>query len=257
MSITVHSIVRNEDQFIWYALMSVLPYVSKVLIYDTGSSDQTSKIVKSINSPKIVYEEKGVQTPEGLVALRQEQIDQTDSDFFMILDGDEIWPSQSIKKLIKSLTDIPKEKIAIYCRTRNAVGDIYHYLPEDAGAYHFQGKTGNFAMRAFRNVPKLSVGGVYPLETYMYDGKSLNNWDDKLQFIDAWYLHATHLKRSSSSNKILGFRSQKVEMGIKFKPEEIPEVLVLNSQPRRSIIFESMAAVVTPLKILKRINEKV
>lgn len=252
MSVTVHSLVANEDQFIWFALMSVLPFVDKILIYDTGSTDKTVEIIKSIKSPKIIFEEKGKVSPSELVKLRNEQIQRTKTNFFMILDGDEIWPKDNIKKFLSDLKNLPAEKIAIYCRTRNAVGDIYHYLPESAGNYKFQEKKGHFTMRAFRNISGLAVEGIYPLETYKINGKSLNDWDEKLYFSDTWYLHATHLRRSSSSQKISGFRARKIETGILFKKEEIPEVFLNNLPAKRSLVYEIIAGVLTPLKEIKR-----
>ena len=38
--LTVHMVVKNEDRFIWYALNSVLPYVDKVIIFYTGSTQK-------------------------------------------------------------------------------------------------------------------------------------------------------------------------------------------------------------------------
>lgn len=249
-------IVANEDQYIGFAINSVLPFVDEFIIFDTGSTDKTVEIIKSFNSPKIIFEEKGQVTPQQLVELRNEQIKKTKTDFFILVDGDEIWPKDNFLKLLTSLETMPSDKIAVYCRTRNAVGDIYHYLPESSGGYQFQGKTGNFAMRAFCNIPDLKVDGIYPLETYTFNGKALNNWDEKLQFVDTWYLHATHLKRSTSDDKVAGFRSQKIEKGIEFLPNEIPEVFT-EKQAKRTFLFEIMAAVLTPLKALKRIYAKV
>ncbi|MCL4397625.1 glycosyltransferase [Patescibacteria group bacterium] len=252
MSVTVHSLVRNEDQFVGFALQSVLPLVDKILLYDTGSTDKTKDIINSIHDKKIFFEEKGPVSPEKLVSFRQEMIDRTKTDFFMLLDGDEVWSSTNIKKFLHDLETMPKEKIAVYCRSRNAVGDIYHYLPENAGKYQFQGRRGNFNMRGFRNIPGLTVGGVYPLEMYEYQGKSLNGWDEKLQFSDSWYLHATHLKRSSSNLKVAGIRSQKLEKGLVFQSQELPEVFAELDFPRRSVLYEVAASIVTPAKNIKR-----
>ena len=256
ITVTAQMIVRNEDQFVGFAIQSVLPFVDKFLIMDTGSTDKTTKIIKGFESPKIIFEERGATTPEKLIDLRKELIAKTETDFFLLVDGDEIWPKSNIQKLMGSLDLLPDGKIVIYCRTRNAVGDVYHYLPEDAGRYQFQGKTGHFTMRMFRNVRGLSVEGTYPLETYTLQGRSLNDWDEKIQFVDTWYLHATHLKRSSSHDEVIGFRSQKIETGIKFLPNEIPEVFT-QKQPRRSFLFEIGTAVLTPLKALKRSYAKV
>ena len=48
MKIWAHTLVMNEDRFIWYAVMSVIDYVDKILIFDTGSTDGTVRIIKGI-----------------------------------------------------------------------------------------------------------------------------------------------------------------------------------------------------------------
>jgi len=250
--ITGHTVVKNEDQFVEYAILSVLPYLDKLLIYDTGSKDNTVEIIRNIRSEKIYFEEKGPVTPEELVNLREEQIAKTKTEFFMLVDGDEIWPRSNIQKFLTDLKNMPKEKVAVYCLTRNAVGDIYHYLPESAGSYRFQGKRGYFSMRGFRNVKGLTVSGIYPLETYKYQGRSLNDWGEKLNFCDTWYLHLTHLCRSSSPQRVAGFRLQKLEKGLIMKGDEIPEVFQNNLPPRRSPLYELGASIITPLKCLRR-----
>src|SRR3989344_7832345 len=95
--VTVHVLIKNEDRWIWYALMSVLDYVDKILIYDTGSTDKTIDIIKSIDSPKIIFESHPISTRQGLVKLRQHQLDRTRTPWFMLLDGDEIWPRPNLK----------------------------------------------------------------------------------------------------------------------------------------------------------------
>ena len=54
MKIWANTVVHNEENFIWFAIMSVVDYVDKVLVYDTGSTDQTVSIIKEI---KKAYQE--------------------------------------------------------------------------------------------------------------------------------------------------------------------------------------------------------
>ena len=113
--ITVHMVVKNEEQWVWFAVNSVLNFVDRIIIYDTGSTDRTLEILKSIKSSKIEFEEKGSVTPEKLVDLRNEQIKNTKTDWFMLLDGDEVWSEKSLTLLLSKIQSAPKEKIA----TRN------------------------------------------------------------------------------------------------------------------------------------------
>ena len=51
------SLVKNEERFLWYAINSILPFVDKIMIWDTGSTDKTVEILKLITSPKISFKE--------------------------------------------------------------------------------------------------------------------------------------------------------------------------------------------------------
>ncbi len=246
-TITGHCIVKNEDRFIWFAINSVLPYLDRLLIYDTGSTDKTVEIVKSIKSKKIFFEEMGPVTPEKLTFLRGEQIKKTDTDFFFILDGDEIWPEKSIKKFISSLITLPQDKLAVFCKTRNAVGDVFHYLPEDAGRYKLAGRSGHLNIRAYRNISGWTVIRTYPLEVYVYNKKAINDQPDKLQFLDVWYLHCTHLSRST-----IGHNPKfKYELGIPMRNDELPKVFS-KSPDRRSKFYFLRSLVETPLRRIRR-----
>ena len=50
--IWAHTLVKNEERFIWFSVMSVIVNVDKVLIWDTGSTDDTVKIIQKIKSHK-------------------------------------------------------------------------------------------------------------------------------------------------------------------------------------------------------------
>ena len=51
--IWANCLIKNEERWVWYALQSVLPYVDKILVWDTGSTDNTVEIIKTIKSNKI------------------------------------------------------------------------------------------------------------------------------------------------------------------------------------------------------------
>lgn len=250
MSITAHVIVKNEEQWIWYAINSVIEYVDKIIIFDTGSTDQTINIIKSIRSPKIKFEEKGLVNPKQLVDLRNEQINKTETDWFMLLDGDEVWPENSIRKI--TTLNFGNKK-AVVVRTRNCVGDIYHYLPENRGHYRLLGMEGHFNIRFYKKSPGYKWVGTYPLEAYSNDDGPINNQDDKLLFIDTYYWHLTHLVRSSVENK-----KRRIEKGIRTDEKDIPQVffkkspgIVPNPFIKPSFYERIIASFITPLKEIK------
>lgn len=261
MKFTVHSLVKNEDQFVWYSINSVIDLAEKIIVFDTGSNDKTVEVIKTIKSPKILFEEKGSQTTDGLVKLRQQMIDQTKTDWFLVLDGDEIWPREQLKLLINEADKNP-DIIAFVNRTRDCIGDIYHFLPEEAGAYQIAGKVGNLTIRLIKKTKDLIIEGNYPLEQFTNSSGPIQKQDEKLKFLDCWYLHATFLKRSSyNRSNTLGNigRNKLPEKGLKFKEKNIPEVFtnpvpgIVDKPTRRSYLYEIASTFTTPLIHLKRI----
>lgn len=263
MKITANCIVKNEDFWIWFTLKSVLPYVDKILIFDTGSEDLTVKVIKSIKSAKISFEEKGKVGKRGLINLRQEQIKRTKTDWILILDGDEIWPSSQLERLIKTADQAPSNFVAIFNRVRNCIGDVHHFLPEKAGRYQIAGVSGNLNIRLIRKTPDLEVKGEYPLESYINSDGPIEKQDQNLRFSDSWYLHTTFLKRSSINKaKVSGsFGKSKIwEKGIELVSEELPEVFKLErpkfvADPlvKRNYWYEVVSSLTTPIIKLKRL----
>lgn len=258
---TVHMIVKNEDLWVWYALQSVLPYAEKILVYDTGSTDRTIEAITSINSPKIILEKKGPVSKRELVELRQQQIDQTKTEWCMLVDGDEIWSHDQLEKLLKAAEKADSSVNALFQRTRNCIGDVWHYLPDSAGHYSIGGKKGNLNLRLMRKTKDLQVVGEYPLEVYRDKNGPLLE-QDHLEFVDCWYLHTSFLKRSTQQGKTSGSlgKVKTPEIGIRMSEKELPEVL-FKERPdflpdpltKRGISFELEAMAMTPLLSIKRI----
>lgn len=231
--IIVHCLVKNEERFIWYSLTSVLPYVDKIMIWDTGSSDKTIDIVKSIKSPKITFKEVGKATLKNYTSFRQQMLDQTPRGYtwLMILDGDEVWTDQSIK----SVTDYARkhpELNSLVVHTYNSIGDIFHKLPESAGRYTLAGAVGHLALRFMnlKTVKGLHVKGVYPLECFVNEEDCpIQDLDPKkIKLLPHHYIHTTHLMRSSSEkldNEALKRKGKKkTELGIRVAKHDLPKI---------------------------------
>ncbi|MBI2309936.1 glycosyltransferase [Candidatus Collierbacteria bacterium] len=208
--ITLHTIVKNEDRFIKAALVSVLAVkdVGRALVWDTGSIDRTVQEILSIKDSRIEFAQKGNVSRKQLVLLRNEQLRMTKTPWILLVDGDEIWPENNLRKLVSAMSrgsgsgsagkQCGLETIALVNKTRNVVGDFYHYLPESKGHYRIGSWTGHLNIRAIRNLPGLTVKGEYPNEWYELNAKKIQDQPEKLEFVDTWYLHLTHMRRSSS-----------------------------------------------------------
>lgn len=262
-NLTVHMVVKNEDQWVWYAIKSIIPFVHQILITDTGSTDKTVELVKTFNSPKIIFSQKPISKPEELTAIRQEQLEKTTTPWIWLVDGDEIYPESTAKEIVSAVKSNQYEGIVV--RRYDLLGDIYHRQIESVGEYQLFGERGHLVSRLFNKdlIKGLNVKGAYPNEGY-FDGSGVttrardpNNW-----YITKSYLyHAMYLKRSSLGGKlpsVFNRSKYKIEQGIKITtpPPEVfsnPYPLNLNNplQPRR-LPYQAISTIITPIKKLKR-----
>lgn len=258
-------IIKNEDKYIWFAVKSVINHLDKLIIYDTGSTDRTVKIIEELKEEypgKIIFEKKDSVDPAGLTKLRQEMLDRTKSDWLLLLDGDEVWWEESIKRTINEINQ-NNNLSALVNPTVNLIGDIFHYQEEEAGKYNILGKKGHFNIRAInRKIPGLHIKNAYPLEGF-FDGEGdlIQNKEEKLRFIDAPLLHLTFLPRSTVDDKATLHRDKvKLEIGKTFrKGFRYPEVFYLERPPgvgdpfiKMNLIYAMKASLLTPLRKLKR-----
>lgn len=265
--VTVHMVVKNEDRFIWYAISSVLPYVDKIFICDTGSQDSTINILSSFNDKKIVLDKKNVQYLSDIGKIRQFQIEQTATEWIWVVDGDEIYTDglcQEIGKIIEKKGD---ELEGIVVRRYDLLGDVYHFQDETAGKYRLFGQSGHFALRLInkKKISGLHIEGIYPYEGYYdYKGEELIYHPSiKYMFTEGHLFHAMYLSRSTlGKNLEETFHRQKFKMekGNKITGKKsIPEVFFRNHPKivpdvlgKRSVDYEIMAEFLTPLKKVKR-----
>src|SRR3989344_2280901 len=136
-TICSHTLVRNEGRFLWFAVMSVINHVDRVLLWDTGSTDQTIEIISEIKRmfPKKVSVNKlGSVSPEEFTLVRQRMLDDTLEDWVIIVDGDEIWWEQGIASVVNTIGQNDSLE-SIVTKYINLLGDIYHYQDEQASHY--------------------------------------------------------------------------------------------------------------------------
>jgi len=269
-NLTVHCVIKNEERWIWFALRSILDIADKALVYDTGSSDKTVDVVKSIKSKKIIFEEKGEVDAKGLTKLREEQLKRTKTEWFLILDGDEIWPEKTKEELIRMIKNAEKTKWGIVVRAWNLVGDVYHYHPESIhyqwpyAPKKFKGWANLRAIR--RSIPGLHIRGDYPLEAYCdnTDTPIQNYRERNLIFLKNRYFHSTYLVRSSSRREDQGTlnrrKKAKLELGLQLgRKAKYPEVfykkkpkIVQSPWEKRPFVETLMSLAITPIKETRR-----
>ncbi len=270
MKIYVHCLVKNEENFVWYSIMSVISFVDKILIWDTGSTDKTVEIIKTIERlypDKIYFKEVGEVDINEFTGIRQKMLSETDSDWLILVDGDEVWWEESISNLVSIINKSGSKLDSIVSKYTNLIGDIYHSQDNGAGKYKIDGRTGFYTIRAMnRKIDGLKVDKPHGQQGFFNkDGTLIQDMDQKRRlFIDKpAYLHFTNLSRSS-----VGFDIKVPKRKMKYKYElgrsfpldfYYPEVffkirpdIVLSPWDLRSGLYVLRAAFETPLKMLKR-----
>ncbi|OGG16295.1 hypothetical protein A3D77_02445 [Candidatus Gottesmanbacteria bacterium RIFCSPHIGHO2_02_FULL_39_11] len=265
--LTVHMMVKNEDRFIWYSISSVLPYADRIFIADTGSTDNTIKIIKSFNSKKIEFYEREVRDVIDIARIREEQVDKTTTDWFWVVDGDEIYPSFLCEEIKNVITTKGETLEGIVVGRYDLLGDIYHFQNPDVGPYHLFGKKGHIVVRLInkKNINGIRVSGSYPYEGY-YDksGREIIHHSPHLFYFTTGKLwHAMYLKRSSSGANIqttFHRNKYKIEWGRSFPDTvKIPDIFnqkhptfVSDVHTKRSTVYTIESAILTPVKMVKR-----
>jgi len=275
MSITAHCLVKNEARFIWYSVMSVYNHVDKILLWDTGSTDKTLEIIKEIlrqdKKKKIIFKEYEGVNASNFWSVRQDMLEATKTDWFIVVDGDEIWWEDSIKRLVLEVSNSYKKLESIVVPSYNLVGDVYHYLPQESGRYKFRHKDGevfgHYNLRAVNTkIPGLHSFGEHGVWGWVDEHKKMiqDRNPENILFLDSAYIHATFLDRASERQKEfeVSKRSKKLkyEIGIEFPADfYYPEVFF---RPRPSIVssiwgkpsseYKLRAFIETPLRKIKR-----
>ena len=204
MKIWAHTLVKNEERYIWYAVMSVIDYVDRILIWDTGSTDKTFEIVEEIKKlypDKVDFREVGNVDINQFTTIRNKMLDRTNSDWFMILDGDEVWWKGSISEIVKVIASQGNNLDSILTKNYNVVGDIFHYQKESVGKYEIDGIKGHINIRFInRRIPGLSFNKPHGQQGIFDDKGVLIQKRDKRKRLflkNPAYLHFTNMIRSS------------------------------------------------------------
>lgn len=208
MRITAHCLVKNEENFIAYAVRSVIDFVDQVLIFDTGSTDRTVAIIKELQQEypqKIVFEEKGECDKKRHTELRQEMVERTSTEWFMVLDGDEVWSKEALVEVV----GIINSSSTVECLVAPfylCVGDVKHEFYK-TGQFNVFGHIGNYAIRFFKKVNSIHWAGEYESDSLFDSQGKIFFQESNTIFLKNRFWHLTHLKRSSiqrdySSGKI-------------------------------------------------------
>src|SRR3989344_4290900 len=257
--ITACCLVCNEERWIWYSIMSVLDFVDEILVWDTGSADKTSEIIKSIKSSKIKFREVGIVDAQTFTQMRNQMLSEVKTDWILILDGDEIWTDEATHESKLLMNSNANYLINTYF---NPLGDVYHFQNENAGRYKIKSWSGHISIRL---VNKESIFGLHFANPYgsegLVNGQGMllqNDEELKTVLVKEKYLHATHLERSVNNQVMMRKQKYKYELGNTFpKDFNYPKVFYIpgpqNPWKLRNLSFVFYSCWQTPLRYLKRL----
>jgi len=201
IGITAHTLVKNEEKWVWFAIMSVIDFVDYMIIYDTGSTDKTVEVIEEIlkeekYAGKICFEKKGTVNKEQFTALRQEQINKTKTNWFLVLDGDEIWYKKDLINLRKISKSTDANMLAI--RFHNCTKDVYHYSKYESGGYNIKSERGNITIKLISmRIDGIHADGPYGMEGYFDNhNRPIQEAAQDIEIIDGEFLHTSNLIRS-------------------------------------------------------------
>ncbi|OGM18341.1 hypothetical protein A2686_03235 [Candidatus Woesebacteria bacterium RIFCSPHIGHO2_01_FULL_38_10] len=270
MKIWANTLVKNEERYIWFSVMSVIEHLDRILIWDTGSTDNTVQIINEIRKlypDKIDFREFGEVDIRSFTKARQEMLAKTEADWFVIVDGDEVWWDSAISLLVETIRKNGNRVESIVNRYSNIIGDIYHYQEEVAGMYEIDGLRGHLNIRAVnRKIKGLHFDKPHgQLGLYDKGGVLIQNRPAKeRKHLGLGYLHFTNVIRSSTRQNDLYVPKRdvkfKFDLGINF-PHDFyyPEVffrpkpdIVPSPWERRSKEYKLRSYIEWPLKLIKR-----
>lgn len=95
-------LVSNDCYWLPYVLESAKEFFNYFIIYDVGSTDGTLDIIDHFEKTydgNTLIEKMPMVPPKAQLAYRNAPIAELITDYYLILDGDEVWPRSSFIKL--------------------------------------------------------------------------------------------------------------------------------------------------------------
>jgi hypothetical protein len=194
-------------------------------------------------------------------------LENSSTDWIFIVDADEIWWDNSVKLIRETIEKSGDQIESIIVPTFNMVGDMFHYQEQIAGRYNLAGKSGHYGLRLFNTkIPGLHTEGGHGVFGWIDDrGQRIENRNpEKIKYINAPYIHTTHLLRSDKpeceENVYKRHKKFKYEIGIKvplnfYYPEVFfrlrPEI-VQSVWDTPNLSFKLKAFIETPMRKIYR-----
>lgn len=196
--ITVHFRVKNEEQFIRAAILAVLPLADRIMVCDTGSTDATLDEIARIKSSKIELVRGKSLTPLELTILRNEMIEQTTTEWYMVVDGDEIYPAHAVECIPGELERMPSTVHRVVMNRKHFVSSLNLISSLDGMGRIFRTRTTRWGVASSDDMER--VGHETP---YLKDAP-LTPWPQISRRLpkDIFFYHCQFLTRSLKDDEL-------------------------------------------------------
>jgi glycosyltransferase involved in cell wall biosynthesis len=196
--LTVHIRVRNEERFVRQAIESVLPAADKILIFDTGSTDRTVERILEIKDPRVQIVHKPATDAAGLVRYRNEMADLVKTEWFWIVDGDEVYPKGAALLVREFLLTVPGHVHRIAVRRKHFYGSFNLIGKFDAGGRIY--RTSRIRTRIFKPKYGDRVGHETPYD--IADPDAVRQVFSITVPEEIWFFHLHYMPRSSKDSEL-------------------------------------------------------
>ena len=197
---------KNEEYWMHYVLRDLIKCFDNIVVLDTGSTDSTLDILRNTDRITLIEEHYGDNpklignSPNVLRGL-------VDTDWMLLVAGDEIWLEPQLLDLIELVAKIPSNKTVGMATGRN-IGF------RDGKFFEFAGMS---ADRLFRK----SV--IWDKVDYPDESHGLHSRLDRgeVEYLPVNYWHVRDLQRSSQDESTY-YRSKKIDYYQRVQHKELP-----------------------------------
>ncbi|WP_035589107.1 glycosyltransferase family 2 protein [Hippea jasoniae] len=185
MLLSAITMVKNEEEFVGYVIMSMYDYVDEIIVVDGGSEDGTVDIIQYImkeldKDNKITYWQD-LRPKNELIHTRNDMIKACKGKWILRLEGDEVYSDENAKKVREYIEKgIIKDSVL-------SVGWPYYFFVNDINTIVPVGEPHTFATIMIKNVEGIHAahhdrGGnetFYDEGWFDKDGKEVSIWHPK------------------------------------------------------------------------------
>lgn len=118
MTLGLSMVVKNEEKYINQCLGDIFDLFDKIVIIDTGSSDNTIKILEDKFKAVVIKQKSPVVDNYSITKARNTSLQENNCDWILVLDADEKISREHILKLKEYIVDTHKAYFLVWRNSR-------------------------------------------------------------------------------------------------------------------------------------------